>query len=315
MRILVAPDKFKNSLGARDVGDCIAAGLREVLPNATIEILPLADGGEGTAEAICQARGGEWVNCDAHDALGLGIEARYVRKDATVVMEMSEAAGGWRIAREARDLLRANTYGVGEMLLDASNCGAEEITVGLGGSATNDGGMGMARALGFRFLDETGNELGEGPAQLLRLARIGSPPVLPLHGKIVAAADVQNPLLGERGATRIFGPQKGGTPSELAALEDSLGRLADIAARDLGCEFRDAPGAGAAGGLGFGLMTFCGASLRPGFDLVAEMLDLRAAIERADVVKGSSLLGQEFTDPKYFWGRLSATTPAYKRPY
>lgn len=289
MRILIAPDKFKGSLNAREVAEGIATGLRDGLPDVTIEIVPVADGGEGTADVICQACAGEWVTCAAHDALGRAIEARYVwlRDRATAVMEMSEAAGAWRIAPNERDLLRANTSGVGEMMKDAASRGGREILIGLGGSATNDGGFGMARALGFRFLADQ-RELTNGPEELANLTRIvrdgdalagasASP-------RITGAADVRNPLLGARGATRTFGPQKGATPDQLDALEEALARLADIVALDLGCDFRDAAGAGAAGGLGFGLMSFCGATIRPGFDLVAEMLDLEASIERADVV-------------------------------
>ena len=289
----------KGSLGARDVADCIAAGLRDVLPDAAIEIVAVADGGEGTADVISQACAGEWVNCNAHDALGRAITARYfwLRDKMVAVMEMSEAAGGWRIASHERDPLRANTFGVGEMLKDAASRGAKEILIGLGGSATNDGGLGLARALGFRFFAED-RELVNGPLELLTLTKILPLDVealvpsafrlvrrlaqAPLH--LIAAVDVRNPLLGERGATRTFGPQKGGTPEQLEILERALARLADVVARDLGCDFREAPGAGAAGGLGFGLMSFCGAEVRPGFEVVAEFIDLESAIQRADVV-------------------------------
>ena len=196
-------------------------------------------------------------------------------------MEMSEAAGLGRIVPDERDPFRVNTYGVGEMLLDAAQRGAREIIVGLGGSATNDGGFGMARALGFRFLADQ-RELTNGPAELISLTRIVRDVEASLHlPRIIGAADVRNPLLGARGATRTFGPQKGATPDQLEVLEESLARLADVVARDLGCDFREADGAGAAGGLGFGLMSFCGATIRPGFDLVAEMVDLGAAIQRA----------------------------------
>ena len=291
MRVLIAPDKFKGSLNAREVADSIATGVRDVLPDAAIEIVPIADGGEGTADVIGQACAGEWVTCAARDALGREITARYVwvRDRTLVVTEMSEAAGMWRIASRERDAFQANTYGVGEMLLDAARRGAGEVIIGLGGSATNDGGFGMARALGFRFLADQ-HELTNGPAELVNLTRIvrdgevlaaASTSNLP---RIIGAADVTNPLLGARGATRTFGPQKGATPDQLSTLEAALTRLADVVARDLGCDFREAAGAGAAGGLGFGLMSFCGATIRPGFDLVAEMLDLDAAIQRADVV-------------------------------
>jgi glycerate kinase len=285
MRILVAPDKFKDSLGAREVANSIAEGLRDVMPNATIEIAPVADGGEGTADVICQACAGEWVVCGAHDALGRAIEARsvWLRDRRMAVMEMSEAAGLWRIASDERDPFRANTYGVGEMLLDAARRETNDVVVGLGGSATNDGGFGMARALDFRFLHRNGVELNGPVSDLVGLDQILRPRDL-LLPDVIGAVDVRNPLLGARGATRIFGPQKGAAPDHLVVLEEALARLAEVVARDLGCDFREAAGAGAAGGLGFGLMSFCGANIRSGFDLVAGMLDLEAAIQRADVV-------------------------------
>jgi glycerate kinase len=300
VRILIAPDKFKGSLGAREVAEIIATGVREVLADATIEIVPMADGGEGTADVICQACAGESVTCAAHDALGRVIIGRYVwlRDRAVAVMEMSEAAGMWRIAPLERDALRANTYGVGEMLLDAAHRGAREIIIGLGGSATNDGGFGMARALGFRFLADQ-HELTNGPGELAGLTRIVPLQQLP---RIIGAADVRNPLLGARGATRTFGPQKGATPEQLETLEQALARLADVVARDLGCDFRETAGAGAAGGLGFGLMSFCGATIRPGFELVAEMLDLEASIERADVV----ITGEGSLDEQTLEGKAPA---------
>src|SRR6202030_42927 len=229
---------------------------------------PVADGGEGSASAIHRAAGGEWVSCAAHDALGRPIEARYLwmPERATAVMEMSETAGMWRIAPAERDLREANTFGVGEMLDHASKQGATKIVIGLGGSATNDGGFGMARALGFQFLKNA--HAVEKTEDLLKLDRIVRPQrTLP---EIIAAVDVQNPLLGPRGATRTFGPQKGGTQEQLERLEQALSRLAEIVARDLGSHFKDTPGAGAAGGLGFGLLSFCGAAIRPGFDVVAD---------------------------------------------
>ncbi|HMJ04919.1 MAG TPA: glycerate kinase [Chthoniobacterales bacterium] len=317
MRILIAPDKFKGCLNAREVAENIAAGLRAVLPEAVIETMPVADGGEGTAVAIHEAAGGKWIVCPAHDALGRAIEARYswLADRSTAVMEMSEAAGLWRIAPQERDVLKANTFGVGEMIDHALKHGAKKIVVGLGGSATNDGGFGMARALGFRFFARE-KELTHGSAELLNLTRI-VPKELPgnltalsrqdregfarTFPKFTGAADVQNPLLGQRGATRVFGPQKGGTAEQLEMLERGLERLAEVVSRDLGCDFRDAPGAGAAGGLGFGLMSFCGATLRSGFELVAEILGLAAAIDRADVV----ITGE---------GRLDAQTLEGKAP-
>ncbi len=288
MRILIAPDKFKGSLGAREVAQNIAAGLREVLPEAVIEIVPMADGGEGTASVICQARVGEWIACQAHDAIGRALEAHYLwlPQSQTAVLEMSEAAGLWRLAPAERDPLRASTFGVGEIVRDAISRGATEIMVGLGGSATNDAGLGMARALGFRFLakrDQHDYELGDELPELRKLKRIVGPGAFRFP-RIIAAADVRNPLLGERGATRMFGPQKGATLEQVELLECTLAKLADTVSRDLRCDFRNEPGAGAAGGLGFALMSFCGAKLRSGFDVVADAIGLEEKIKRADIV-------------------------------
>src|SRR5437660_1577281 len=197
-------------------------------------------------------------------------------------MEMSEAAGMRRLTQSERDPLRANTFGVGEMILDAANRGANEIIIGLGGSATNDGGFGMARVLGFRFFAQD-QDLCGAVSELVRLERIESPKHLVLP-EITAAVDVKNPLLGKNGATRVFGPQKGASQNELDILERALTRLADIVTKEFGFDYRDEPGAGAAGGLGFGLMSFCGAKVRPGFDVVADAVGLEAKIKDADVV-------------------------------
>jgi glycerate kinase len=210
---------------------------------------------------------------------------------------MSEASGMRRLSDSERDPLRATTFGVGEMILDAVSRGASEIIIGLGGSATNDGGFGMARALGFRFFADA-NELTDGVSELAELTRIETPvaagvspanartqPIrLPPQLKIIAAVDVKNPLLGKNGATRVFGPQKGATKADIDTLERALTKLADVVAEKFGFDYRNEPGAGAAGGLGFGLMSFCGAKIRQGFDVVAEAVGLEAKIEDADIV-------------------------------
>jgi len=299
MKILIAPDKFKGALNAREAAENIAKGLRDALLDAKIEMVPMADGGEGTAEVICNARGCSWVQCKAHDPLGREIDAHYVwiADEELAVMEMSEASGMRRLCDSERDPFRATTFGVGEMILDAVSRGASEIIIGLGGSATNDGGFGMARALGFRFFSDM-KELTEAVTELADLARIETPVAagvspanartqptrLPPQLKIIAAVDVKNPLLGQNGATCVFGPQKGATKDELEVLERSLTRLADVVAKEFGVDYRNDPGAGAAGGLGFGLMSFCAAKIRPGFDVVAEAVGLEAKIEDADIV-------------------------------
>ena len=307
MKILIAPDKFKGALNAREAAENIAKGLRDALPDAKIEIVPMADGGDGTAEVICNARGGSWVKCKAHDPFCREIDARYawIGDEKLAVMEMSEAAGMRRLSESERDPIRATTFGVGEMILDAARRGAAEIIIGLGGSATNDGGSGMARALGFRFFSDA-EELNENVSELEKLTeiilpeeilgalaaasarpkgrRLTQPPLQHVLPKIIAAVDVKNPLLGENGATRVFGPQKGATKNDIDILERALTTLADVVAKEFCFDYRNEPGAGAAGGLGFGLMSFCGAKIRPGFDVVAEAVGLEAKIKDADVV-------------------------------
>src|SRR5437870_10878347 len=307
MKILIAPDKFKGALNAREAAENIAKGLRDALPDVAIEMVPMADGGEGTAKVICNARSGSRVQCKAHDPLEREIDAHYawIGDEKLAVMEMSEAAGMRRLSESERDPIRATTFGVGEMILDAARGGAAEIIIGLGGSATNDGGSGMARALGFRFFSDA-EELNANVSELEKLTeiilpeeilgalaaasarpkgrRLTQPPLQHVLPKIIAAVDVKNPLLGENGATRVFGPQKGATKNDIDILERALTTLADVVAKEFGFDYRNEPGAGAAGGLGFGLMSFCGAKIRPGFEVVAEAVGLEAKIKDADVV-------------------------------
>jgi glycerate kinase len=306
VKILIAPDKFKGSLSAREVAENLALGLRDVLRDAKIDILPMADGGDGTAEVICNALGGSWVKCKAHDPLGREIDARYawIANRKLAVMEMSEAAGMRRLSESERDPLLASTFGVGEMILNAAQKGAREMIVGLGGSATNDGGFGMARAVGFRFFsegeqgEEKKRELTGAVGELQKLERIEKPKDLSLP-KITAAVDVQNPLLGASGATRVFGPQKGASDNKINILERALAKLADVVSKEFGVDYRDEPGAGAAGGLGFGLMSFCGAKIRPGFEVVAEAADLESKMENFDlVITGEGSLDRQTLEGK-----------------
>ena len=299
MKILIAPDKFKGALSARETAESISLGLRDVLRDAKIDILPMADGGEGTAEVICNALGGSWLKCNAHDPLGRKIEARYawIAKRKLAAMEMSEAAGMRRLSESERDPLRASTFGVGEMILEAAQREARQIIIGLGGSATNDGGFGMARALGFRFFAGA-KELTGTVSELQDLTNVKAPVAaglspansttqptrLPPQLKIIAAVDVRNPLLGANGATRVFGPQKGATDEKIDILERALAKLADVVSKEFGVDYRNEPGTGAAGGLGFGLTSFCGAKIQPGFDVVAEAADLESKMKDVDVV-------------------------------
>lgn len=285
MRILIAPDKFKGSLKAAEAAEAIRDGFSQVFPDAHYEFAPIADGGEGTAAIFHQSMAGELIEAKAHDALGRPISATYswFADKKMAVIEMSEASGLWRVLSAERNPLQATTYGTGELMAAAIKRGAESILVTLGGSATNDAGLGMAAALGWTFLDATKNAIEARPGSFSMIQHI-VPPAERLSCRITALCDVTNPLLGPNGATAVYGPQKGATPSMLETLESGLTHVADLCRDQLDLDFRDAPGAGATGGLAFGLITFCGATLEPGFDAVAGLLDLDEKIARADFV-------------------------------
>lgn len=282
MRITIAADKFKGSLSAPAVCEAIAAGIRLAIPECEILSRPIADGGEGTAETIRAACAGDWIQADTVDPLGRPIRARYAwLAPDTAVLDMSEASGLWQLRPFERNPLHTSTFGTGKLMADAIGRGARTLILGLGGSATNDAGAGMAAALGFRFLDKDGQTLDPTPAGLAALGRIEKGPALP---RIIAACDVQSPLLGPTGASRLFGPQKGARPEEVAFLEQTLSHMADVVSRDLGVDFRSLPGAGAAGGLGFGLMSFAGAEIQSGFELVSGLIHLEEAIASSALV-------------------------------
>ncbi len=320
MRVLIAPGRFKGSLTAAEAARAMAEGLRSAwIPGTELLIreLPIADGSEGTAEALHDALAGRWVSCRAQDPLGRRIEARYALvpggpDDGTpeheqpapiAVLEAGAASGLALVPAEKRDLTRSSTIGTGDMMRHALRTSkAGRLILGLSGTATNDGGIGMAAALGFKFFDAADRELEPRPYNLLALHHITRPkraqPAIP----IVVACDDSSPLLGNTGATRGTGPSKGlRGDDESALLEHGLLRLAEVAAETFGVDHRATPGAGAAGGLGFGLLTFCGATLVPGFALIAELLGLEAAVQQADLV----LTGE---------GRLDAGTLAGKAP-
>ena len=312
MQVLVAPDKFKGSLSAQEAAAAIAEGWRAGSRSSLdlqISCRPVADGGEGTAKVICDALGGSWVSCTVRDPLGRPVAAKYALVNQgvakTAVMDMSEASGLWRVAADERCVERQSTYGTGEMLAHALRSGeADRVVIGLGGSATNDGGMGLAAALGFRFLDGGGLVLEPVPANLPRLEKVTPPSDLSwISGRVVAAVDVFNPLLGERGATRVYGPQKGlAGETEIRVLEAGLTRLAGVVADWCKDDLRDRPGAGAAGGLGFGLMAFCGAEVHRGFDEVAELLRLAEAIAGSDLI----ITGEGSLDAQTLEGKAPA---------
>lgn len=284
MKIVIAPDSFKESLSAPEAAAAIARGVKQASPDAHVLCVPMADGGEGTVAAVLAAAGGQWRHTPVRGALGESITADWGwLEDATAVIEMAAAAGLEQTPPEQREPLRASSGGVGELIAAALDAGARRIILGLGGSSSNDGGAGLLAALGVRFLDRQGNALPPGGAALATLDRIdvsGLDSRL-AHTQIEIASDVDNPLCGLQGASHIFGPQKGATPEQVRLLDDSLRHFADICARDLGQDLRDAPGAGAAGGLGFAAHAFLNARFRPGVEVVAELGDLAGAMQGA----------------------------------
>jgi glycerate kinase len=295
-RILVACDKFKGSLSAPEACAAIARGLARRWPEAVIETCPIADGGEGFAAALEGPLHGRWVEAPCHDALGRLIRACYLVVESSegmlAVMEMAAASGMWRIADHERDILRANTLGTGEMMRHAvEQTRAKRLILGIGGSATNDGGAGMAAALGVRFLDANGLPLAPSPGIWGgRLARIDASKRIALP-PVTVACDVASPLLGPSGATRVFGPQKGADESSIPVLEAALVAMVNAAGGEAAAA---RPGSGAAGGLGFGLLHFAGAGLVSGFDLLADLTGLAERIAAADlVVTGEGSLDEQ----------------------
>lgn len=285
MTVLIACDKFKGTLTAAQACAAVADGLKEVWPGAKVIQRPMADGGEGTARVICEACDGEWLTESVTGPLGDKVNAgwAWIPETKTAVIEMSEASGLRLLDATRRNPWRATTAGTGELMQAGIRKGAERLIVGIGGSATNDGGAGMAWAMGYRFLDSEGRGFFPLPANLTSLETI-VPPAEPILPEVIAACDVTNPLLGPEGATRVYGPQKGVRLERMPDFEEALAHLAAVAKRDLGVDLAGAAGAGAAGGLGFGLMTFCRAKMQPGFDLVAETTGLEAAVRTADLV-------------------------------
>jgi len=279
MRITVAPDSFKESMSAVTATEAIARGLRNAIPNCEIIGVPMADGGEGTVEALVAATDGQFHTAKVTGPLGGQVDARYgtLGEGETGVIEMAAASGLPLVPPDKRNPLITTTFGTGELIRNALDIGARKIIVGIGGSATVDGGAGMAQALGAELLDEKGKPLKRGGGSLKDLANIDLTQLDPRlkDTQILVASDVTNPLCGKHGAARIYGPQKGATPEMVMLLDQSLGRLAQVIESDLGLTVKDTPGAGAAGGLGAGLIAFLGATIRPGIELIIEAVGLR----------------------------------------
>src|SRR5438477_8650749 len=288
MRIVIAPNAFKGSLSALEAATAIGEGIRNAVPDAELVLVPIADGGDGTVDALVAATQGERRTLRVRGPLGDPVDAEYGLIDggSTAVIEMAKAAGLALVPKDKRDPRITTTYGVGELLQHAYDAGARHFIVGIGGSATNDGRAGMAQALGYHLLDEQGHQLPPGGLALNKLARIH---VGGVHADwkaavVDVACDVSNPLTGPSGASAVYGPQKGATPEMVAELDAGLQRLAEVIQRDLGVDVDSLPGAGAAGGLGAGLVAFAGARLRPGAEMVMEALKLDETLKGVDLV-------------------------------
>jgi glycerate kinase len=284
-RIVIAPDKFKGSLSAAEVAQAVRRGFLSYRSDLDILCLPVADGGDGTL-AAAEAAGFERVEQTATGPTGEPVATAYGRRAETAVVEMADVSGMVRLPHGELAPMTATSRGLGELISAALSAGARRIVVGIGGSACTDGGAGMLQALGVSLRDSKGNEIGAGGAALLDLAEVDLSGVHPgvAHAEVVVACDVDNPLTGPLGAAATYGPQKGATPADVLVLDEALTRLADHLARQTGRDVRDVPGAGAAGGAGFAAMALFGATLRPGIDLILELVEFADHVVGADLV-------------------------------
>jgi len=288
LKFVIAPDSFKSGLTAKEVADAISDGIREIFADAEIDTVPMADGGEGTVQALTDATQGQLITEAVVGPLGENVEATFgVLGDGnTAVIEMSAASGIQYVDEHTHDPLITTTYGTGQLIISALNHGVKKIIIGIGGSATNDGGAGMAQAIGARLLDENGRDLLYGGGQLDKLVTINTEDVDPRIEKteILIASDVTNPLTGSNGASVVFGPQKGATEEMIKKLDNNLHHYSQILKKDLGIELEDTPGSGAAGGLGAGLLAFTNSRMEKGIDIVVDYSLLEKKLKNADFV-------------------------------
>ena len=288
MKVVIAPQSFKGSISALDAARAMAEGVRRVVPDAGTVLVPVADGGDGTLETLVDATGGDIRSATVTGPIGKAVTAEWgaLGDGKTATIEMARTSGLALLSLDDRDPLRATTYGLGEVIREALDKGFRSFIVGIGGSATNDGGAGMAQALGVRLLDEIGNDLSHGGAALRYLHRIDMSGIdeRAVEAKFSVACDVSNPLTGPEGASAVYGPQKGATPELVEQLDAALKNFADVVERDIGTNINDVPGSGAAGGLGGGMMAFLDGSLRAGVDIVLDQVGLDEMLEGADLV-------------------------------
>ena len=288
MKVVVAIDSFKGSLSSIEAGQAVKAGVLAAHPDANVIIKPLADGGEGTTDAFIEGLGGQRIDLTATGPMGSPVSCYYgyLEKDKTAIIEMASASGITLVPAHQKNPLTASTRGVGEMILHALEKGCRHFIIGIGGSATNDAGIGMLKALGYSFLDEQGLDVGEGAQALGKVASIDAKNRHPLLDdcQFRIACDVTNPLCGENGATYIYGPQKGVTEAQKESLDQDMAHFADVTETTLNCAFKNYPGAGAAGGLGFAFLSYLHASLSPGVELILDAINLSDALNGADIV-------------------------------
>jgi len=315
MKIVIAPDSFKGSLTNIEVADAIELGIKEVFPEAEIIKIPLADGGEGTVQCLVNATGGKVLQEEVINPLGKKINASYgiLGDRKTAVIEMAEASGITLISSEERNPFITTTYGTGQLIKSALNRGCKKMIIGIGGSATNDGGAGMVQALGVRLLDKQGNEIGYGGAKLINIHHIDISQIDQRISdlEILVASDVKNSLCGPSGATRIYGPQKGATEEMMVILEKSLSHFAEIIKKDLNKDIKNIPGAGAAGGLGAGLMAFLDAKLKSGIEIIIEVVKLEEAVKDANLV----ITGEGKIDSQTIYGKVPVGVAKIAKKY
>lgn len=314
MKVLIAIDSFKGSLSSLEAGRAAERGILRAMPDADVTVKPLADGGEGTAEALITGMGGRTQSVTVHDPLGREITAEYgILPDGTAVMEMAAAAGLTLLGEDERDIMSASTCGVGEMIADAVRKGCRDFIIGIGGSATNDGGAGCLQALGFGLFDGNGAPISRGARGLADLAEITADGAL--HElrdcRFRVACDVKNPLCGEKGCSRVFAPQKGAAEEDIPLMDGWLGHYAETMKRTFPQADPNCEGAGAAGGMGFALMFALGAELRSGAELVMEAVAMEQAVQQADIV----VTGEGCLDGQTAMGKAPAVLAALAKKY
>jgi len=315
MRIVIAPQSFKGSLSAQEVAQAIAKGIKRVLADAETVMVPIADGGEGTVEALTYATQGEIISTEVTGPLGGKVTAKWgiLGDRVSAVVEMAAASGITLVPPQKLNPFVATTYGTGELIRAALHAGCRRLIIGIGGSATNDGGAGMAQALGAKLLDEKGEELPWGGAALARLSRIDISDLdrRLAECQVITACDVTNPLCGGQGASRVYGPQKGATEEMCRQLDEALTNYAMVIKRDLGIDVMDIPGGGAAGGLGAGLVAFLGAKLMPGIEIISEAVGLINHLKEAALV----FTGEGRIDTQTLFGKTVAGVAAKAKAF